>query len=159
MRFEELTPGDLFIFLESEGSYIGLAVEDKNDRGRKLVLNLGPKFPNGVSAPHIFPWAPATVVSFAKEYQLRLPISPDHWSAVLPNPGQHCVLLVDNTAYFRANFSPYPGRFHACYVRAFDGMVEYSPPGISAFALEWEIFTAIGDDPKPRSILKYNFQR
>jgi hypothetical protein len=153
-RFEQLTPGDLFIFLIREEFYIALAAREKSEGGRNLVLILGPKFPEGTRGPTLFPWAAAAVVSFGKEYQLRLPTDPHCWSPVPPNPEQHCVLLVDNTPYFRADFVHYPGRFHTCYVRASDGMVEYEiPRGIVAFALEWEIST-IGSDSNPRSILK-----
>ncbi len=154
-RFEQLTPGDLFIFLIREEQYVALAAEDKNEKGRNLILLLGPKFPEDVSGPHLFPWTAATVISFGKEYELQLPIFPHHWSSQPPDPQQHCILLAGNTAYVRANFSPYPRRFQPCYVRMNDGLVEYgSPPGIGAFALEWEIVTpaTIRDG---RTVLKF----
>jgi hypothetical protein len=153
-RFEQLTPGDLFIFLIREESYIALAAKEKSGDGKNLVLVLGPQFPEGINAPHLFPWTAATVVSFAKEFQLRLPTDPHHWSTLPPGPEQHCVLLSANVPYFRANYSPYPGRFQPCYVRVSDGTIEYGiPTGIAAFAVDWEI-VAPGNDLKPLSILK-----
>ena len=52
-RFEQLTQGDLFIFLVREEAYVALAAEDKNEQGKKLVLVLGPTFPEGCKGPHL----------------------------------------------------------------------------------------------------------
>jgi len=139
-RFEQLKPGDLFIFLENGWSCIALATQDPDTVGGKLILLLGPQFPKEMNGPHLIGWGSVTVVSFGNEYELRLPTFPNLWSDIEPPANEFCALLADDVPFFRANFSPTANHYRACYVRVGDGAVSFRrPPGIQAFALSYEI--------------------
>ena len=131
-RFEQVTPGDLFIFFTPEQTYVALAAKDF-EQERQLMLILGPEFPEGTTGAHLFPWKATTVISFGRDYELRLPTSPTRWSALPPSdPARHCIFLDGDAPYVRANCSPYPGRFQPCYVRMSDGLIKYDGSPIGA---------------------------
>jgi hypothetical protein len=139
-RFEQLNPGDLFIFLENGRSCVALATQNPEEVGGKLILLLGPQLPEEMNGPHLIGWGGVTVVSFGSEYELRLPTTPNLWSDVEPPAGHFCVLLADDVPFFRANCSPIASQYRTCYVRVQDGAVSFRrPPGIHAFALSYEV--------------------
>jgi hypothetical protein len=75
-RFEQLSPGDLFIFSYNGKSHLALKAEDP-ERGRdKYILPLGPTLPTGMSVPTLLGWHAMTVISFGKDYIVRLPTNP-----------------------------------------------------------------------------------
>jgi hypothetical protein len=142
-RFEQLKPGELFIALEGDRTCLALTAQDPEKDNAKLIVLLGPKFPEGIKGPHVVGWAAISVVSFGADYELRLPLEPASWSDAEPGPSMSCALLADGAPFFRANFSPTENQVRACYVKAADGTIFYRrPPGIHAFALSYEIAVA-----------------
>jgi hypothetical protein len=159
-RFEQLSPGDLFIYPHGEGSWVAMKVEDPTRDGDKLMLVIGPTFPAGLSWPSLVQAPTATVISFGKEYILRLPSEASGWMAGSPAPDKCCIGVTEKGAYARASFRPAQSGFQACYVDMATGMIEARgtgrslsfalPPGILTFAVAWELLTS---EKEPRVIL------
>lgn len=164
-RFAQLAPGDLFLALfGSNDSCVAMVAEDPSANGEKLLVPLGPRFPGGIAGPTLISPPGVTVVSFGKNYTLRLPVRAEAWAGAAPPPETVCILVTSSGSYFRVDAGPAPGR-HYCYVDIATGRInltgqglsqQYAPPaGISAFAVEWEIVT---DEPEPRRILAYPYR-
>lgn len=163
-RFAKIDSGDLFIYRHAEGSSIATVAEDPTQNGEKLLLPLGPVFPRGVNGPRLIRPGGMTVISFGKEYVLRLPVQTSGWLDALPPPEKHCILVTEQATYFRANFSHNQTGFSACYVDIATGLICTSgsgasevfatPQGIPAFAIEWAIVT---NEREPRVILAYPY--
>jgi hypothetical protein len=47
-EFEELSPGDLFIYFHDNGSCVALKAEDPTQNGEKLIVPFGPAFPRSL---------------------------------------------------------------------------------------------------------------
>jgi hypothetical protein len=161
-RFAQLEAGDLFIYPHREGSCVGMKIVDPTQDGDMVMLLLGPNFPHGIAAPGLIRPPMATVISFGKEYVLRLPCSAQAWSAETPAFDIHCIAMTDQKAYVRVNYDAGQAAFQPCYIDMEAGRVHatssghfgrFSPlQGSPAFALEWELATSM---PKPRTILAY----
>ena len=67
-RFEQLDPGDLFVYPHPNGSCWALKAVDLEANGDKLILPLGPTFPQSTGGPRLLPWQATTTVSFGKDY-------------------------------------------------------------------------------------------
>lgn len=163
-RFAELESGDLFLLPQPEGSCVAIAAVDGDDSAEKLAILLGPTFPYGLIGPHLMPLSGATVISFGKDFAVRLPVQADAWCETAPPKETHCLLVTDQGVYVRASFANFTQRFSPCYVDLATGRVcvggsgiarQYTlPPGTRAFAVCWEIVTA---EAKPRTILSYPY--
>jgi hypothetical protein len=161
-RFAQLEPGDLFILPCSEGACVAMKVIDPTGDGEMLMVLLGPVFPDGLTHPSLVSAPSATVISFGKEYTLRLPSHAEGWRASPPAPETHCIVVTERGAYVRANFVAAQGLFQPCYLDMGTGIVVTTgtgrlqnfspPPGHLSFASEWEILTT---EKEPRSILTY----
>ena len=161
-RFAQLEPGDLFIYPHADGSCISMHVVDPTRDGDVVMLVLGPDFPRGMEGPGLLQAPTATVISFGKDYVLRLPSSAQVWKTALPASDIHCIAVTPEKVYIRANYDGGQQPFQPCYIDMEAGRVHATeagpfgrpspPPGAPAFALEWELVT-IGS--KPRAILSY----
>lgn len=155
-RFAQLAPGDLFIFNHNNGSCMALKVADPANDGDKLILPLGPTFPAGISGPTLMSPQDMTVVSFGKDYTLKLPTEATGWVVSEPAPNLHCFVVNERGVYARANFAP-PGKsFRWCFVEIGSGSIlskESSyivPASPRAYAIEWALVT---DEAEPRAIV------
>jgi len=159
-RFAQLEPGALFLWRHREGSCVSIVADDQD--GQKYIVPLGPAFPADIGGPSLVHSTGVTVVSFGKDYTLRLPVQPTEWFLETPPPNIHCILVADGRAYIRVNYILRPNEFSPCYVdldtgfifvRGTGGFREFvTPPGTGAFAIEWKIVTREED---PRVILAY----
>ena len=86
-RFAQLEPGDLFLWRNEESASVGIVAVDPTENDRKLVLSLGPYFPHDVIGPFFLYSTGTTVVSFGKEYVLRLPVQPSVFIVSPPRSG------------------------------------------------------------------------
>jgi hypothetical protein len=130
-RFTQLDPGDVFVYLDDEAN------------GEQLILPLGPTYPPGTGGPRLVMPEGFTVISYGKDYILRLPSATDAWSQRAPADDVVCIAVTSDETFFRGNCSPL-GEFVTCFVRASDGRVLYQRmpsimPSIMAYALKWEI--------------------
>lgn len=154
-RFEQLKPGDLFICLFDEGACLALKAEDPERNGDKLILPLGPIFPaESGGIPLLLSGRGVTVISFGRDYILRMPVDASGWTARMPERNKVSMMVADGNTYIRAFFDPSPDS-KPCWVRLDNGLIAYSGiGGIPVFATSWEIVLADAYD-RPRVVLKY----
>jgi hypothetical protein len=158
-RFNQLTAGDLFIYMHDNGSCIGLKVVDPTDNDEPLLLPFGPTFPNGLDGPYLLPRQNANVISFGKEYVLKLPVHAEGWSQLEPTKKHSAFLQLAKHISFEQIVLIDPVTFRACYVDLMTGRIQVKengwhrevmrPPGAMGVALEWGLMTT---EPEPRVI-------
>jgi hypothetical protein len=146
-EFAKLDPGDLFALRRGSGSYLALAVKDPNVSD-KLMLILGPASLDAPKVPILMKLSPQTrVVSFAKDYRLRLPCDPKDWLNVEPPEESNCLVLTAENLCVRAHFK---GAYDTveCYVDVRTGLLVVDsngnfadPRGDCAYASEWAFLT------------------
>lgn len=164
VRFTELDSGDLFLLPRPEGSRVATVAMEGDTFDDKLAILLGPTFPYGLTGPHLMPLGGVTIISFGKDFAVRLPVQADAWFETAPPKETHCLLVTDQGVYIRANFANHIQQFAPCYIELATGHVcvggsggarRYTPPtGVGAFAVRWEIVTA---EARPRTILSYPY--
>jgi hypothetical protein len=158
-KFEELSPGDLFIYFHDNGSCVALKAEDPTQNGEKLVIPFGPAFPRSVNGPCLLEGPQTNVISFGKDFILRFSSYAEGWSASEPTENTVCILKTRDRFFLRANFSPRIAEFLPCYIDMSTGLINADteglqdrftrPRGIWAVAVEWELLTI---EPEPRLI-------
>lgn len=154
-RFEQLEPGDLFIFMDRvEKSYAIKTQQPRNGDRSQMVL-LGPVFPQDVSESAIVGWQPVTTLSFGKNYSILLPTDSKSWSLSRLDQTSVCLAIADGEAYVCTNGAAYARDYFRCFVEVGTGKIlERSPPGEIAYTTDWEIAVLSAKHP-PRTILKY----
>ena len=158
-EFEELLPGDLFIYFFDNGSCVALKAEDPTQNGEKLIVPLGPTFPNSLDGPYPLQGRQINVISFGKDWILRFPSHAEGWSSSEPSANVPCILKTRDGCYLRANFSPRIAEFLPCYIDISTGLIHANteglqdqftrPAGGGVVAVEWDLMTT---EPKPRLI-------
>ena len=83
-RFAQLDPGDVFVYPRSGGSCLALKALDDEANGEQLILPLGPTYPPSTGGPRLIVPEGFTVISYGKDYTLRLPSATDAWSHRAP---------------------------------------------------------------------------
>jgi hypothetical protein len=156
-RLPQADPGDLFIVRDDTGSYVALAVKEPHD-GDQFVLILGPPSSKVPEVPILtnFP-SGSSVVSFGKEYTLRLPCEAKAWLPTEPQTG-HCLVLSTDKVYMRAMYRPFNQAVNV-YVDVDDGQLVVNSSGHFAhprehctYTVEWDLLTVEKD---PRLILAF----
>jgi hypothetical protein len=159
-RFSQTSPGDLFMFSHREGLSIALTASDPTTDYEKIPAVLGPSFPQGKTGPSIIQIPGSTLISFEKNYELRLPSDPSGWSIEEPPAETHCLVVANpGNVFLRCDFSRY-GDSQFCFVNVETGEIEANqsrgsfirPSGYLAFAIRWQILTT---ETEPRSILSF----
>jgi hypothetical protein len=153
-QFAKLDSGELFIVHHRTGSYLAIAVSDpkaaKDPNAKdKMVLLLGPASPDYPKVPVLTNFSQQTpVISFAKDYKLRLPCDTIGWLATEPDEGQ-CIVLAEDKVYLRAQFA---GTDKQVYIDLKAGLLlkdayERSayPSGDCAYTSGWTFLTTEGD--------------
>ena len=158
-RFSQLSGGDLFVFMHGSGSCIALKVVDPTGNDDPLLMPFGPAFPGELDGPYLLPRQNADVISFGKEYVLKLPTHAEGWSQSEPDRETLCILITTEGYFIRANSADRPGEFRPCYVDLTTGRIQANenglhreftrPRGASGIAIEWEMVTT---EPEPRLI-------
>jgi hypothetical protein len=121
-RFDQLAPGDLFFMRHDRSSYVALTVKDPKssedaNANDQMVLVVGPMTSESLTnLPLLTSFQQQMpVVSFSKNYTLRLPCSTEAWLAIEPPIDHPCLALAEDRAYIRAQFGV-PGRMGRCYI-------------------------------------------
>ena len=139
-RFEQLEPGDLFIYMSDRGSCYALKTEKTRDGDPSDILILGPEFPYDAKESALLKWQPTTVVSFGKSYQIILPTNPSAWFLNGDTRTAICLAVCGEDVYVCTNGGSSPGRFFQCFVDMKTGrIIENRLPGISAYTNQWKI--------------------
>ena len=124
------------------------------------MLVFGPDFPEGVTCPYLTNFRNITVVSFGKDYTLKLPVAAAAWTDRPPPNGSGCILTTDAGTFVRALIGGgVPG---ICYIDLSSATIystgagvfeKYAiPPGILAFATDWQLMT---NETEPRKIFSF----
>jgi hypothetical protein len=171
MRFSQTEPGDLFIYEHSNGTSVALTVWCPI-HDEKLAVVIGPNLPDDKQWQTLIIGPESHVISFDKNFCIRLPSRPRGWRTSEPPPNVHCFLVMASGEIFlRADYrtgsqltSGTPNRFMPCYISLDTGKIasnpqnrDYiAPTGYRAFAIEWEI---ISNETLPRTILSFPFEQ
>lgn len=154
-RFEQLEPGDLFIYFDKREAFYALKTQELPNEGRSGMVLLGPKFIEGVRESLLLSWQPATVLSLGKNFSILPSLDPAAWTNSEQGRVPVWLAVADENIYICANGSPSPSRFYPCFVEVNTGaVIERQLPGIATFTNAWEIVVAATNFP-PRSVLKY----
>jgi len=152
IRFEQLEPGDLFLFVE-HGTF-ALKAKQKNAGARNEMAVLGPNFLDG-GGPFLLGWQATTVLSFGKYLSILLPSDPSAWSGVPGNPSQVSLAVGEQKKFIRVNGGSSPNHYVPCLVDIETGeILERQSPGHIIYTNVWEI-AAVSSSHPPRTILKY----
>jgi hypothetical protein len=158
MRFEQLEPGDLFVFSEAGTSLLAMKTAVPASRDRNNLVLLGPEFPHGAYEAFLLPWQPATVVSFSKDFSVLLPTDPSAWTTNGTSRDPVCLALCEEKIYICANGGGSPQHFFQCFVELGTGaIVEGRLRGSPVYTGRWELALLSPNHP-PRSFVKYPLQ-
>jgi hypothetical protein len=156
-QLAQVNPGDLLIIPSDAGSYVAVAVKDpyKNER---LVLLLGPASIRVPNVPILTEFPLHTpVISFSKDYALRLPCDVTKWFPSEPAGGQ-CIVVSGDSFYVRASYG-WAGQTTKTYISLKDGLLLadtsgrfLQPRDKCAYAVEWALLTV---ETRPRIILLF----
>jgi len=153
-RFEQLEPGDLFIYMSKHGSCYALKTEKAKDEDPSDILILGPDFPYEPKESMLLRWQATTVVSFGKSYSIILPTKPSEWFLDGNTRTPVCLAICGEDVYVCTNGGISPGHFFPCFVEVKTGkIIEKKLPGITAYTNQWKIALP---GVEVRTILEYS---
>jgi hypothetical protein len=95
-RFEQLEPGDLFIFLDREPTSFALKTQAARSGDRSSMVLLGPSFFQDVEESYIVSWQPATVLSLGKDFSILPSLNPTSWSLNGSTRQPVCLAIADD---------------------------------------------------------------
>jgi hypothetical protein len=154
-RFEQLEPGDLFIYMDGRQTFYALKTQQLASGDRSDMVLLGPSFIQDVAESFLVPWQPVTVLSLGKSFTVLPSLDPASWSPTGPSRTPVCLAVVGEDIYICTNGGPSPQRYFPCFVDLKTGaIIEQRLPGSAAFTNIWEI-AVLGANHPPLSILKY----
>jgi len=156
-RFEQIQPGDLFVFLGERNCY-AIKTEKPSNGDRSGLVVLGPAFPYPANESFLLPWQGANVVSHGKNFSVLLPTDPAAWFETGSTREPVCLAVHEGKVFVCANGGPSPGHFFQCYVELETGkIIEGRLPG-AAYTNQWEIVITHPKLP-PRTLLKFPLQK
>lgn len=154
-RFEQLEPGDLFLFFSHEHKFVALKTQRPPTGDRSEMVILGPVFPDDVQESYLLPWEAQTTLSFGKSFSILIPTDLDSWSLRGPSRDPVCLAVADGRSYICTNGSSFRSEYLPCFVDLETGVViEWRLPGHPVFTNQWEIVTSATYQP-PKSILRF----
>lgn len=154
-RFEQLEPGDLFLYLNEQTAFYGLKTKQPASGDPCSMVTLGPPFYQQVKESFLLPWQPATVLSFGKTCTIQLGTNPAAWFTTGTTRSPVCLAVAGQKLYVCCNGGPGPNRYLPCFVDVSTGeIVERRLQGIVAYTNTWEI-AVLGNNHPPRIVLKY----
>jgi hypothetical protein len=154
-RFEQLEPGELFIYFDTNHKFYALKTQRPATGDRSTMVILGPSFPDHLRESFLLPWQPATVLSLGKSFLVVPSLDAASWSTLGPGREPVCLAVVDDNIYICTNGGLSAQRYFACFVEVKTGaIVEGQLPGHAVFTNTWEITIHSAAHPS-RSILKY----
>jgi hypothetical protein len=152
VRYEQLEPGDLFLFVE-QGTY-ALKARQKSPGARNEMVVLGPNFMEG-GGPYLLGWQATTVLSFGKDFSILLSSNPSEWVGRPGDRSQVWLAIGEEKTFICANGGTSSEHYVACLVDIETGeILERQSPGHVLYTNVWEI-AALGSSHPPRTILKY----
>ena len=157
-RFEQLEPGDLFLYMDHNYQFYALKTQKISIEDRSEMVLLGPNFPERVTESFLLPWQAVTTLSFGKNYSILLSTDAASWSMSGPNRRPVCLAIAEGKPYICTNGGHSPSHFFQCFVDMTTGaVIERMLPGHPVFTNTWEI-AVLRDHLPPQSIIKYPLQ-
>jgi hypothetical protein len=139
-RFNQLDPGDLFIFDFDGILVVALKAVDQMQDGDEVIVPLSLELPPEHGVAQFLSSQSCSVISFGKEYSVSLSPLNTGWMFQPPSPSTPALALKGNELFVRANSSGQAGKFSACLVKLDDGSVHYSwPDSKVAYSINWKI--------------------
>jgi hypothetical protein len=158
-RFEQLEPGDLFLYLQGREHFYALKTEKPKNGDQSQMVLLGPNFFGEVAESFLVAWQPATVVSFGKSCSILLSNDPASWASAGSTRSRVCLAIAGDRAYICTNGGLSSQHYFPCFVDVKTGaIVEKQLPELAAFTNAWEI-VVLGANHPPRRILKYPLEQ
>lgn len=128
-KFENLSPGDLFIFDWGTDSSVAIKIINPMENGRVLNLLIGP------GEPKIATEQPWDVISFGAHYTVQLPVTPEEWVLNEQTAGNANMGTNGNDVYFKLQLPS-----SVIYVDIIKGEIcRGKPSGILAYTKAWKI--------------------
>ncbi len=153
-RYEQLEPGELFLFMEGTHSTYALKTLQQGDRDRNRMVVLGPSFLDAGES-FLLGWQATTVLSFGKDHSIFLPTEATVWAPRPLDRSQVWLAVAEERTFICTNGGPSPQHYFACFVDVATGeIVEQGLRGAAVFTNTWEI-AVLGANHPPRTILKY----
>jgi hypothetical protein len=154
-RFEQLEPGDLFLYMQGEHKFYALKTQQPPNGDRSTMVTLGPSLLLNSSESFLLPWQAATVMSLGKNFSILLPTEVSAWSAMGPNRTPVCLAVAEETAFICTNGGAGPNQYFACFVDVKTGAIrEARLQSAAIFTNSWQI-AVLGANHPPRTILKF----
>jgi hypothetical protein len=154
-RFEQLEPGELFIYIDGTQKFYALKTQQPSSGDRSTMVLLGPSFIQDIKESILVPWQPVTVLSFGKSFSVLPSLDLASWSLAGSTRQSVCLAVADADVYICTNGGSSPHQYFPCFVEVKTGaIIEGHLPGTAAFTATWEI-AVLGTKHPPRSILKY----
>src|ERR1700733_7397410 len=98
-RFEELEPGDLFVFIDQQQKFYALKTQQPASGDRSTMVLLGPSFIQDVAESFLVPWQPVTVLSLGKSFSILPSLDPASWSPTGPSRTPVCLSVAGEGIY------------------------------------------------------------
>jgi hypothetical protein len=154
-RFEQLEPGELFLYLEGRQRFYALKTERPKSGDQSQMVLLGPTFFGEIAESFLVAWQPATVVSFGKNCSILLSNGPESWVSTGSTRRPVCLAIAGEKTYICTNGGSSPHDYFPSYVDVkTGGIIEARLPDSAAFTNTWEI-AVLGNNHPTRTILRY----
>jgi len=153
-RFEQLEPGDLFIFMDQQRSSYALKTQQPASGDRSSMVLLGPSFIQDVPESFLVPWQPTTVLSFGKAFSILPSLDAASWSSMGPSRTPVCLAVASENVYVCTNGGSSPQHYFPCFVDLKTGAILEQRPHSAVFTNTWEI-AMLGSNHPPLPALKY----
>ena len=154
VRFEQLEPGELFLFVE--GSVYALKTLPRQQGDRAQMLLLGPTVKGGAGA-QLYEWQAATVLTLGRNFAILLPTEACVWAPRPGHPAQVWLALAEDRIFIYANLGPSPQYFVAGFVDIRTGQIVEHFQDSALFTNTWEIAVVDTHHP-PRTVVKFPLQ-
>src|ERR1700675_185082 len=153
--FEQVEPGDLFLFMQGRHKFYALKTQTPTKGPRTALVMLGPSFVDDVKESFLLSWEIGTVLSLGKNFSILLPTDAAEWSWSGERRTPVWLGLAGDNVFICANGGVSPDHYFPCFVNMKTGeIVERSLPGTSVYTNAWSIEVLATNHP-PLTILKY----
>jgi hypothetical protein len=153
--FEQIEPGDLFLYMEGRHKFYALKTQASNNSPRTTLVTLGPSFMEDVTESFLLPWQTAMVPSLGKNFSVLLSTEAGAWSWNRPDRTPVWLGMAGDSLFICTNGGPSPTQYFPCFVDIKTGeIVERALPRTSVYTNKWEL-AVLGANHPPRTILKF----
>lgn len=153
-RFEQLDPGDLFLYLDGADKFYALKTQPRGDRSGMVML--GPTFFRNFQESFLVPWQPATVLSVGKNFSIFPSTNPADWAMNGNTRSPVCLAFAGDQVFICTNGGSSPHEYHPSYVNADSGEIIDGHLSSAVFTRSWRL-SVLGEHHPPCVLLSYPF--